>query len=42
MTVWKSRLDYSDYEHDYKMTFGAIVANIVNLVFPEHATRALI
>ena len=38
---WRQVIDESDYEHTYQNTFGAIIANIMNLVFPEVITKPI-
>lgn len=34
---WKSVIDAAPYEHTYQNTFGAIIANIANLILPPWA-----
>lgn len=41
-THWKYALDNSDYEKNYYVTFGAIVTNVVALIFPNEITRPII
>lgn len=39
---WKEVIDKAPYEHTYQNMFGAIVGNIVNLVFPPEVTKPLL
>jgi len=40
--IWGKVLDLGDYPKDYFSNFGAIVSNIVFVVFPSYAARPII
>ena len=42
VSAWRKVIDESDYEHSYQNTFGAIIANILNLVLPESVTKPIL
>jgi len=39
---WGRTLDQADFPHNYFGTFGAIVANLLALIFPEFITDSLV
>lgn len=39
---WGKVMDLGDYPHDYFMNFGAIVCNVISLVFPNDIAKPII
>ena len=42
VTSWMDIVDDGDFLHDYMVSFGAIIANVFNLIFPQWITEIIL